>query len=281
MRVSSLLISAISCLGFFSVPTTQALAWGALGHKVVAIIAEDHLSPEAGQAVSALLSSEGKVNLDEVASWADRMRALAIPKQPSHMVSIPLDHSAYDPEVSCARSNCVLGALKAGLDTLRNPEAPVEAKAIALNYVVHYVGDIHEPLHTSVDAGFEGVEYGPKRQSLHRIWDNSIILDQEKSARSIAEDIERHPSHAYVGGSPENWAVEGRDIARDEIFPELDKWRVNGVVTLPDNYADEKWPIVRQRLEQGGLRLAALLNGIFVPSPQASDRGDVVDGPTP
>ena len=81
MRVSSLLISAISCLGFFSVPTTQALAWGALGHKVVAIIAEDHLSPEAGQAVSALLSSEGKVNLDEVASWADRMRALAVSSQ--------------------------------------------------------------------------------------------------------------------------------------------------------------------------------------------------------
>lgn len=267
MRVPRLLISAIICLSFFCINTTQSRAWGALGHRVVAIIAEHHLSPDAAQAVSVLLASEGKASLVDIASWADRVHGLVIPKQPSHLVSIPLDYSRYNPDVSCLKNNCVLGALAASVETLRNPRAHVEAKAIALNYVVHFVGDIHQPLHTSEDGGFEGVEHRQTRVSLHRVWDNNIIIDQGKSSRAVARDIERRPTGVYVGGTMEDWAIEGRDIARDEIFPELAHWTANGVVTLPDTYSDDKWPIARQRLEQGGLRLALLLNSIFAAPP--------------
>jgi hypothetical protein len=249
----------------------DAFAWGREGHKAVAMIAEAHLTPEAAAAVTAILATEGKASMASVALWADDIRKLPIPQQPSHEVRLPLNHSGYDPGVNCRGNRCVLAAIDADIEALRAPDMPPEARAAALNYLIHFIGDLHQPLHTSADTGQGKVVIGGISQKLHRVWDIEIIQAQNRNTRELAQEVEASPYPVSLSGSPTDWALEGRDIARDVIFPGLAAYKDyngDGIITLPETYNRKNWPIVEQRLKQAGYRLASILNGIFTKSPR-------------
>ena len=249
----------------FTAATNLAFAWDDEGHQIVALIAESHLTAAARQDIGGLLASEGKTSLADVATWADRIRAVKIPRQPDHIVRIPLNNLPYDPERDCKENTCVIAALLESIRVLSDHKAPIEARAVALNYVVHFVGDIHQPLHASANAGLVyKVTINGKESTLHSIWDGWIIARQGHDPKTIANEVDRSMRSPSTGGDPVTWATESRDIARDEIFAKLGT-KPDAPVVLGDDYLDASWRTVSVRLLQAGRRLAEVLNTVAQP----------------
>ncbi|MCK8780572.1 S1/P1 nuclease [Rhizobium sp. NTR19] len=255
---------ALAFMGMFTmIQTGSALAWNGMGHEVVAAIAEKHLTATGRLWVGELLSAEGKTSIVEVARWADRIRDLKVGVQPSHLVRLPLDEREYDPAKQCKNHRCIIGAIDESVAALNDPALPTEAKVAALKYIVHLVGDIHQPLHASEDPGVFKVIFKGKEMTFHDVWDSAFIRSRKMSVHDIADmvdDFER--GNAPAGGSTVSWAIESRNLARDVLLRDLGAQRATAMLVLPDDYLERHWPAVRLRLEQAGLRLASLLNGI-------------------
>src|SRR4051794_33270928 len=174
-RIAAIGLGAILLTGMAG----QADAWGPEGHAIVADIAEAHLTPAAAAQVTRLLALEDRQHLDHVASWADGIRASHRETAPWHFVDIPLDAVNYDPARDCAGGNCVVSKISQFTAVLANGSAVDADRLNALKWVVHFVGDIHQPLHAEDhdDRGGNDVRltYFSKSTNLHSIWDGGII----------------------------------------------------------------------------------------------------------
>jgi hypothetical protein len=152
------------------------LAWGGEGHQIVALIAEDHLTPRAKAAVTELLDG-AHISDAEVASWADEVRRQRSNTAPWHYVNIPHDAGAFDQVRDGNNVNNVIDAIDAQLKVLADKAAPREKRQEALKFVVHFMGDIHQPLHCADRNGDKGgnkrlVFFLDRRKavSLHSVW---------------------------------------------------------------------------------------------------------------
>ncbi|MBX3566975.1 MAG: S1/P1 nuclease [Rhizobiaceae bacterium] len=242
-----------------------AQAWSGAGHEIVADIAAAQLKPEARKAVDALLAGQHLSTMAQASGWADVVRLVVPEGQPSHLVRLPLDGSPYDEKRDCDGQRCVVAAIGSYAAVLRDAQAPAAAKVAALNYVIHLVGDVHQPLHASADPGKRMVSVAGRTMRLHDLWDEAIIGRRGKPPLELARSITASAAcRAEPSLDPAGWAVEGRDIARDVIFGDP---RLKSDADVPDlgvSYLDERWPVVRARLLLAGCRLGALLNSIFV-----------------
>lgn len=241
----------------------NVFAWGQTGHEVVALIAERHMSSRTRAAIAGLLAHEGKHSLAEIANWADFIRPLKVPRQPSHVVKIPLSAEGYVPARDCARNDCVLAAIAADLEVLRDEKANAIARLTALKYAVHFVGDIHQPLHAAWIRGF--VTFEGKQTTLHKIWDNEIVDAQQMSASDLAAAVDETAIAPGELGTPVDWITESFEIVRGEIAPEAKLIWKKKPRTIPKDYVLRNWPVARDRLEAAGMRLAWLLDSIFDP----------------
>jgi hypothetical protein len=218
-----------------------------------------------------LLALEGKRSLSEVSSWADEIRDLKVPRQPAHSIKLlPLD-GADDREVFCDNGSCVTGAIKSDIKTLRSKEANDTAKLMALKYLVHFVGDLHQPLHAAV--GERDIILDGRERKLHSIWDATIINSLRMKDREIADliKVSDEADRRFLDNDVEAWAVEGREIVQDQILPEIGgyqpNWKKENLPSpvLPHEYPRQKQPIVLDRIAKAGTRLAAILNDIYRP----------------
>lgn len=235
---------------------THAYAWNARGHQYIADIAESLLTEPARNAVDSLLASQGKERLRDVAAWADQIRALNLPEQPSHAVRTPWDTS-YSAKRDCPKQACALGTLTISARLLASPKTNEAARAFAMNYIVHLVGDIHQPLHVSTNREFAAVELNGEKRSLHEIWDRDITdaaIARPSCRGQLLKNVERRP----VGF--EQWAKQTHLIAYD-IFTELGRYPKHGKLTvLTDDYVDKKSALACKLLNVAAMRLAAVLN---------------------
>jgi len=246
------------------------LAWGPNGHRIVGRIAADHLTDEAAVAVASLIGPEG---LDQASTWPDEIRSDPSWNRstPWHFISIDdaetLETSARDP------AGDVLEAIDRFSAVLRDPQAARQAKQEALRFLVHFVGDIHQPLHVGrrADKGGNTVEvtlFGQKT-NLHSVWDSGLIESEKLSFSELAAFID-HPTleelRTWQSSAPADWAKESKAL-RGGVYDIGD-----GKLSYP--YAFKNVPVVKRRLLQAGVRLAGLLNSIFAqPGPSIPDRG--------
>lgn len=280
-------------------PLAPALAWGPNGHAIVADIAEDKLTPATSAAVHALLASGGYQSLDQIASWPDTIGHLPADKGgepdslPWHYVDIPLKADAYDPQRDCPHDACVLAKIPEFAHILADRTQDQAVRLRALKFLVHFVGDIHQPLHAEdnddkggnlVKVTYFGYAGGPRGLNLHSVWDESII-DHELSlvvapdysidfakARAAAGPLETAITPAEtaawtpadIGGAVAShsleWALESHSLAATVAYAKLP---AGNPAPLADAYEAEAWPVVRTRLEQAGVRLGALLNALL------------------
>ena len=252
---------------------SSVLAWGANGHRVVGRIAANHLTAEAAVAVTSLIGPE---SLDQASTWGDDIRndpnwqpPLQNPS-PWHFISIDdgetLETTARDP------NGDVLEAIERFSAVLRNGRATRQAKQEALRFLVHFVGDVHQPLHVGrrADRGGNDVEvtlFGEKT-NLHSVWDSGLIESEKLSFSELAAFID-HPTReelrVWQSAAPAVWVRESK-AARDRIYK-------IGDGKLGYQYAFDHMPLIKRRLLQAGVRLAGLLNSIFAqPSPSIPDR---------
>jgi len=257
--VLALLLSAPSSL----------FAWGSNGHRIVGRIAMNHLTDEAARAVECLLGPEG---LDQVSTWPDEIRSDPNWKKadPWHFLSIDdaetLETTARDP------AGDVLEAIQRFTAVLRDPQATRESKQEALKFLVHIVGDIHQPLHVGRRADHGGnsvkVTWFKEESNLHTVWDSGMIDNEKLSFSEFAAFID-HPTlqelQSWQSAPPADWANESKAV-RDRVYQIGD-----GKISY--EYVYKNIPLVKRRLLQGGVRLAGLLNSIFAQSePSIPDR---------
>jgi hypothetical protein len=243
-----------------------AWAWGPEGHEIIAGIALRELTPSVRSQVARLLGGAGVMVQDS--NWADEIRDQRRDTGRWHFVDIPLNAPGYDARRDCPAQDCVVAQIEKDRRIVANPRLDDNVRAEALRFLIHFVADVHQPLHAEDDGDKGGndikVYQGRKRTSLHRIWDGEVVEASGRDPEAVAEDIERSLSpaqrKAWASGSPAQWANEAHAIARDEIYPPL---RERRDVRLPRDYALQQAPVARLQLAKAGVRLAWLLNGTF------------------
>lgn len=271
-RIYRVLIFASSSMLLLGEPA-RLWAWGKEGHIIVAAIAQQHLTPEAQQGVHRLLGS-AHIYDDDVANWPDMIRPTRRETAPWHFIDIPISSNALDMSRDCANGDCVIDKIEDFRQVLMDPTAARSERIEALKFVVHFVGDVHQPLHCE-DNGDRGgntihVRYaGPHRKpNLHAIWDTSIIEDAlgEQSPTEYAASLDDAITQAQIDqwltqSDPGDWANESHKIAQT-VYGEL-TIPSHGTLQLPNDYGAAHKGIVDLQLQRAGIRLAKVLNDAF------------------
>jgi hypothetical protein len=253
-----------------------AFAWGKTGHRVVAAIADTQLSGLARAHIHEILG--GAESLDEAATWPDEMRSApdefwqktATPWHYVTLNGIIYDHAPSEGDA--------LEALNRFRATLQNPNARLADKQLALRFIVHIVGDLHQPLHVGkcCDKGGNDVKVSwfGKPTNLHAAWDSAIVEDEQLSFSELAAKLERHTSDQNIVDwsdiNPRDWISESAEV-REQIYaniprPKAPKDKKAKGEALPDlsyDYVYKFTPVMERRLQQAGVRLAAFLNDIY------------------
>ena len=268
-----------------------ALAWGPAGHRIVGDLAQRQLTPQAAAAVTDLLRGEPEPTLAGVANWADALRqsdpARFKQTQGWHYDDFPRGDCNYVPPRDCQGGNCVIEAIVTQQKILADPAQPRQARIDALKFLVHFVGDIHQPLHAGYtdDKGGNGFQIslrtdiqpqdyarkdyidGVMGTNLHAVWDYYIIARHAVDAHRYADELAARTSvdaHApadetATGGGSRDWALEScRIIKAQSLYPDGHK--------LDAAYLEAMRPLAERRLIQAGHRLAALLNSALTTS---------------
>lgn len=251
-----------------------ALAWSSDGHRIVAEIAQARLSPAARAEVDRLLSGEPDPTLPGVAAWADRLRdskehsELGKRSSAWHYVNFHGADCAFDAARDCPGGDCVIGAINRMYLAVADRKRPDAERAQALKFLVHFVGDVHQPLHAG-GAGDRGgtrhqVRFDGHGDNLHGIWDDEVLRQDLGPAAYAAELTARPPlapDPTLRSQTPAlDWAVEScRIVHADGFYPATRK--------VEDDYLEAQRPIAETRLRQAGARLAALLNHALAARP--------------
>lgn len=243
-----------------------AWAWGKTGHRVTAAIAEDLLNASARAEIRRLL---GRETLSEAAVWPDFMRSDPSPfwqktSSPLHYVTIP-DNRRYRETKPPVKGDAMTALAKFTSD-LQDAQAKQADKALALKFIIHIIGDLHQPLHVGRpgDAGGNliNVTYFGTRTNLHRLWDSDMIDGEKLSFSEYATLLKQSympQEAAALAGlmvtDPHVWINESQAI-RAELYPKSD-------TKLGYDYFFSHRDTLRQRLWQAGVRIAAYLNMIY------------------
>ncbi|MGH8116265.1 MAG: S1/P1 nuclease [Rhodanobacteraceae bacterium] len=238
-----------------------AFAWGPLGHRIVADLAAAQLTPAARAEVARLLAVTGARDLSQVANWADRLRdtdpALFRRTKRLHYVNFHSADCIYDLPRDCRRGDCAVAAVDKYSAILANRANPPAQRAQALAFVVHFVGDVHQPLHADYrdDAGGNDFQVRGRGRgtNLHKVWDSLMLNSAHLSAAAYTHKLEAERAPIAAGGTPAQWAEESCRIDRDGgVYP--------ASRFIDAAYVARERPIAEQRLRQAGARLAGLLN---------------------
>jgi hypothetical protein len=252
----------ITVLLIFLALCPASFGWGHEGHQIIATVAEDHLDETTKVMIQSLL---GNNHLYSIASWADDVRRERPETKAWHYVDVPLG-GRYDANRDCALpDSCVVAKINDFEQVLTNKNATRDQRAEALKFVVHFIGDIHQPLHAVKEARggneihvrFLGDDRcGRYECNLHGVWDTDMIshtgLGRQEYAQHL-EDLIQSQRLAYVdSGAPEQWANESVGLAGAAWVPDG--------TNLDEQYYRREIKVVDRQMALAGLRLAKLLN---------------------
>ena len=227
------------------------------------------------------LLHEGDTLLD-VCTWADGDGHFAVPgSAPWHYVNVPIDAPRYGDRY-CRRGDCVVAKIHQYRKVLADRRAPRADRARALLFFVHFVEDVHQPLHVG-DRNDRGgnntqVQFFNEGVNLHRLWDTTMINGASRDEREWVRQIEPllTPEHVadWSRGDVEAWADESLAAAKKAYHDPRNPARlIASGDQLGRDYAEAAVPIIRLRLAQAGVRLAHELNTIFATSDAAPVNG--------
>jgi hypothetical protein len=268
---------------FLALTTPRSWAWGREGHRLTTLVAEAYLTPEAKSQIKELLGSE---SLADVAPWADSYRSDHPETGAWHYVDIPKSAATFDRDRDCPLSStdpkspwrdCVTDRILYFEGRLGDTSLPPADRAIALKFLVHLIGDIHQPFHAmgddrggnNIHVNFLGsTQCDSYSCNLHGIWDDSMIeqrgLNEPKYTALLLQEIKQNGWEKMSGGAPSTWANISHHYAVEAYAP-------NGAL-ITHEYFNEEIKVVDAELALGGLRLARVLNRLLV-APEVDPAG--------
>lgn len=216
----------------------------------------------------------GRHTLESVANYADQIRAQRPATYNWHFVDVPKDATDYDPARDCQsgpKGDCVIAELARAQADLKNKSLAKAKRAEALKFVVHFVGDLHQPLHCSDNNDKGGndvkVKFLGKPSNLHRVWDSDIITAEHPTAVDYADQLDSWldslDTAAVQKGTTTDWALAAHKLAKDDAY------NIPADGDLDTSYVDANDPVIDEQLAVAGLRLAAILNAAFAPAGRA------------
>ncbi len=265
---ASLLVVILS-----AILSSTCLAWNGEGHQIIAWIAEERLTDKAKAGVKELLG-DAALSDAEIASWADQIRRERRKTAPWHYVNIPVESNGYDPKRDGNGGENVIDVIERFTKVVSDKKADKEQRVEALKFLVHFVGDLHQPLHCADrnkdKGGNSCLVFFPgqrKATNLHTVWD-TFMLRSRKQKQSVAEyatklndGIGEEQAKSWVKGTPLDWATEAWRIAKQKVYPPVPA--DGSVPTLTSEYVAEGGTIVDEQLQKAGVRLVSLLNAAF------------------
>lgn len=232
----------------------SAQAFGSEGHHLVATIAEQQLSARARSEIARLLALEPGAILASISTWADDTRTPSTAAW--HYVNLPRDADChYDASRDCPDGQCVVGAIERQQKVLASTASDAE-RLKALKYLVHFVADVHQPLHVGYADDRGGNKYSvrvfERGTNLHALWDTGLIEQWLGGPSALLADLKVDGSLAPDASPPRQWVEEScRVVTTDGFYPSGHK--------IDNDYALRTGPALKERLASRGRRLATLL----------------------
>ncbi len=258
-----------SCLMLCS---SQALSFGADGHRIVVAIAEKHISSKTAAAIKAITAD---TDLGKLSLWPDTIRHLPTWEQSKywHYVSID-DHERFN-SLERHSEGDLLSALEYFRTQLQNPELDAQQQLESLAFLIHFVADIHQPLHVGRrdDRGGNKIRVKwldqAKTTNLHRVWDSLLIDLGTKSPEEYSHQLntasKQQIAH-WQRATVLDWASESKALRSQVYNFSPATLSQQTIITRP--YIVRNKPIIERRLLMAGVRLAGYLNRIFDQRPQ-------------
>lgn len=248
-------------------------AWGATGHKVVAQIAYDHLTPKAKAEVDKLMAGS---TLAEFSVWPDQIKKDPAWRwtAPWHFADMPEGATQFKMDRDCPEKGCVVRGILRYESELKDQTKTFEDRQRALKFLSHYVGDIHQPLHVgrAADKGGNAIQvrFYSRGTNLHAVWDDGLIkrrgMEYQAYARKLEEGIKPAQLATFTAFmDPVTWATESHFLAESFAYRDARGNWIKSGDTLGDDYVAKNTPTVDEQLTKAGLRLAKMLNEICDP----------------
>ena len=273
MRRSLTLSAAVVALTLLT--PSILFGWGREGHEIVASLAQTRLTENAKNGIRSLM---GDASLASISNWPDDVRPDRDETYNWHFVDIPKDASGFSDERDCFlpnsrhqgsatdHHNCVVDRIEIFEKVLSESNSSRDDRIEALKFLVHFVGDVHQPMHAIGEAAggngiavteFGSIQCGRHSCSLHGAWDTGLIEHTGMPRDAYVAHLEKLTAdeHLTATGTPEDWANESHRDAQSA-------WLADGA-QVDENYYQKVIKVVDRRLALAGLRLAAVLNEAF------------------
>lgn len=263
---------------------SPAQAWWEYGHETVAAVALRSVAPRTRAAIQQLLRHQKQLatptcparTIEEASVWPDCVKGLGDRfsyAYPWHFQDVDIC-KPFDLHSACAGGNCVSAQIARAQRMVADPALPTRERLMALIFLVHFVGDLHQPLHSAEHDGDQGgnrlhLAYGAMtRTNLHSVWDGLLadraISTAPAGAAGILSTLDPAERKRLAAGSIEDWSRESWQLARDQAYggvaPDICKAGVPAHPKLSEAQIEALVPVVRQQIARGGLRLARLLD---------------------
>ncbi|MEP0266198.1 S1/P1 nuclease [Dokdonia sp.] len=257
MRYLFLILFLISSSSFYA----TNFDWGKTGHRTTGAIAEQYLSKKAKKEIAKLLNGQ---SLAIVSTYADEVKSDKAYRSygPWHYVNIPFDKS-YNTHSKNDRGDIIQG-IATCIEVIKDENSLKEDKAFYLKMLIHFIGDLHQPLHTGIGEDKGGndfqVQWFRDGTNLHRVWDTQMIEHYNMSYSELATTMPRLSKKqvkVLQKGTVQDWMEDSRVLVKD-IYENTKKGEKLGY-----GYMYKYFNPLRTQLQKGGIRLAGLLNELF------------------
>ena len=236
--------------------------WGRTGHRATGEVAEQYLSKKAREKVREILNGS---NLAFVSTYGDDIKSDPAYRKYGawHYVNLEPGETKYSKEQANPDGDLVQ-AIQTCVAALKDKNSTAEEKAFYLKMLVHFVGDLHQPLHAGRGEDKGGndilVRWFGDGSNLHRVWDSEMINDFQMSYSELAhnsDELSKSEIREIQKGSVLDWMYESKELA-NEVYASVETGEKLGY-----EYMYEWFPVVHDQLQKGGLRLAKILNDIY------------------
>lgn len=247
----------------------QAFAWGREGHAVVVHLAWLDLTPVAKAHIQELLNP-GE-SLEQFASWADDVRHQRPETSPWHFINIPITAHPSGPndwKAYCPHDDCVVAQINRMMVRVHDRSLPRDQRREALFFLIHFVADVHQPLHAGGNddrgGGQVPVLMNTENSNLHVFWDWGVLNEAYELKPGLRAKIRQKPGfwtrfHTKQG-TPASWAWESAAQARKVAYGKLPPGRP---VRITHDYVRHCAPVAEKQIRTAGIRLGRVLNRVL------------------